>query len=476
MPVDPLHVEPALAAARSYQIDDRVVGPFRLDPDEHAAQRQTADSVRACLQQHGSAARTADAPSGRVVLTSDAPRMAQVKCGAENLWPATHTERLAMKDLSDRVNTCLSEQGGGQVKLSLDVPPPDAYSVAMADPDPGHQNVRGCLAAGRRAQLVPFVAPPALLFVRGPTTTGTVRTSFSVSTANLGRVAGVAVLVLVFTIAVTVLVGARLVRPLRALTAAAQQPSARVPVSGRDEIGALAAVLNRMSERRERAEQQRTAMVRDVAHELRTPLANIRSWLEAAEDGLAGPLTDPDLTGALLAEALQLQHIIDDLQDLAAADGGTLRLDRQPVALDDLARRAVTGHRGGAEAAGVRLLLRLDDPLTVTVDPVRIAQALGNLITNAVRYTPAGGTVTARAFADDGVAVLTVSDTGPGIAADDLPHVFDRFWRADPSRTRDTGGSGLGLAIVRQIVEAHEGTVSAASVPGHGATFTVRLP
>jgi two-component system sensor histidine kinase BaeS len=266
---------------------------------------------------------------------------------------------------------------------------------------------------------------------------------------------------------------------LRALTAAARHPTdphARVEVTGRDEIGALATAFNDLSDRRQRAEEQRQAMVRDVAHELRTPLTNIRAWLEAAEDGLAGPESDPALASALLREALQLQHMIEDLQDLAAADAGELRLRPDQVRVKDLLGQLITAHEGNADAAGITLRARtLGDPV-LTADPVRLHQALANLVSNAVRYTARGGAVTVRASEDAGDVVFEVADTGVGIAAEDLPHVFDRFWRADRSRTRDTGGSGLGLAIVRQIAEVHGGAVAVESTIGQGSRFSLRLP
>jgi two-component system sensor histidine kinase BaeS len=269
------------------------------------------------------------------------------------------------------------------------------------------------------------------------------------------------------------------VRPLRALTAAARYPAGqhpRVTVRSKDEIGVLAEAFNDLSARRERAEEQRQEMVRDVAHELRTPLTNIRAWLEASEDGLAGPGSDPALASALLREALQLQHMIDDLQDLAAADAGEMRLNREPVRVKDLLDQVATAHEGAAESAGLTLRSRtIGDPVLVA-DAVRLRQALGNLVANAVRYTASGGSVTVRAEQDGDDVVFEVADTGSGIAEADLPHVFERFWRADKSRTRDTGGSGLGLAIVRQIAELHGGGAAVESALGRGTSFTLRIP
>jgi two-component system sensor histidine kinase BaeS len=229
-----------------------------------------------------------------------------------------------------------------------------------------------------------------------------------------------------------------------------------------------------MSKRRERLEELRKAMVSDVAHELRTPLSNIRGWLEATEDGVVAP--DRALMSSLLEEALLLQHIIDDLQDLAVADAGELRLSKERVNVADLLAQVATAHRGGAEAADVTLVTRAEGEPELLTDPVRLRQAVGNLVSNAVRHTPTGGTVSLLARGEGDEVVIDVADTGSGIAAEDLPLVFERFWRVEKSRSRRTGGSGLGLPIVRKLVEAHDGSVTATSTLGKGSVFTLRLP
>ncbi len=370
------------------------------------------------------------------------------------------------------------------------------------------------MGTARSEQLGSYVASPALLFIGdegGATVPG-----FDLSPANTAKIAGAAALVLALTVGASVLAGARLVRPLHALTGAAQrmrdgEESASVPVSGDDEIARLAAAFNDMSAHRARLEEQRRAMVSDVAHELRTPLSNIRGWLEAAQDGLADP--DPAFVSSLLEEAVQLQHIIDDLQDLAAADAGVLRLHPEPVRVGELLGQVAAAHQARADTAEVTLRVETADGRVpeVAADPVRLRQAVGNLVSNAVRHTPPGGTVTLRAYGGGGGAgsrsedgdgsdsptghgseggsgsrggsafppgdvVIEVADTGTGIPADDLPYVFDRFWRAEKSRSRRTGGSGLGLAIVRKLAEAHGGTAGAASTEGEGSVFSIRLP
>ena len=215
-------------------------------------------------------------------------------------------------------------------------------------------------------------------------------------------------------------------------------------------------------------------MVSDIAHEMRTPVSNIRGWLEAVEDGVAAP--DRRLLSSLLEEATLLQHVITDLQDLAEADAGALRLHREQVYLTDLLAQVAEAHRAQADRVGVTIAVRTEADPQVDADPVRLRQAVGNLVANAVRHTPSGGRVTISASATDAEVIVSVTDTGSGISAEDLPRVFDRFWRAEKSRSRQTGGSGLGLAIVRQLTEAHGGTVSATSTPAQGSTFTLHLP
>ncbi|MEV0121305.1 HAMP domain-containing sensor histidine kinase [Streptomyces sp. NPDC050703] len=338
-----------------------------------------------------------------------------------------------------------------------------------------------CVDSARREQLGPYVSPPALLFITSQDGSRG-EPGFSLSRDNTARLAGLAAAVLAVTVAVTAFAATRLTRPLRALTTAtrrmkAGEPGDPVPATATrsaGEISQLAAAFNDMAAHRKALEEQRKAMVSDVAHELRTPLSNIRGWLEAAEDGVVE--TDPELVTSLLEEALLLQHIVDDLQDLAAADAGTLRLHKEPVRAADIAEQVAAAHQARADAAGVKLRATAFGDPWLTADPLRLRQAVGNLVSNAVRHTPEGGSVrvTCRGTAD--AVLIEVADTGTGIEAADLPHVFDRFWRADKSRTRATGGSGLGLSIVRKLVEAHDGTVTAESVPGKGSQFTVRLP
>lgn len=516
------------------RVDPRAVGPFRLPAAERTALRQIADRGVACLGESGIASDVVRTASGRPVIQvvgNDPERLEGTRCATDALDTPTATEKKALKSLNQLADACLKRQDRPSVRLKLDLswgqaseprptalvpttqpsamPSPVPTDAPASEPAPARRAtptdapsvmpgtdaspavgsseddraIASCVGTARREQLSSYVASPALLFISD--TGGTTVPGFDLSPGNTARIAGAAALVLALTVGASVLVGARLVRPLRALTGAAQrmrdgEDTAPVLVTADNEIGRLAATFNDMSAHRARLEAQRKAMVSDVAHELRTPLSNIRGWLEAAQDGVAEP--DPAFIASLHEEAVQLQHIIDDLQDLAQADAGALRLHTEPVRTEELLAQVAAAHQARAETAGVTLTVLPSPPdrpvPELTADPVRLRQAIGNLVSNAVRHTPSGGTVTLRAYGSGaGDAVLVdVSDTGTGIPAEDLAHVFDRFWRGEKSRSRRTGGSGLGLAIVRKLTEAHGGSATAVSVPGEGSVFTLRLP
>ncbi|WP_257153729.1 sensor histidine kinase [Streptomyces lunaelactis] len=499
--VDPLAADSALAPpsrqsadATADRIDPRAVGPFRLPAKERTRLRQSAVRSVDCLREYGISSDIVVAPSGRPrieVVGNDPGRIEGTRCSTDSLDEPTATEKKALTALSKLANACLSRQGRDAVQLNLELswtntPAPSAApsTPGVRGPSDDDRAVASCVGTARREQLSSYVASPALLFIGDPDS-GSVP-GFDLSPANTARIAGAAALVLALTVGASVLAATRLVRPLLALTGAAQRMKdggyadpARVPVTADNEIGRLAAAFNDMSAHRARLEEQRKAMVSDVAHELRTPLSNIRGWLEAAQDGLADP--DPAFVSSLLEEAVQLQHIIDDLQDLAQADADALRLHPEPLRIEELLGQVAAAHQAQAETAGVTLTVTGPAPGAevpeLSADPVRLRQAVGNLVSNAVRHTPPGGRVTLRAYGIDAGSVgIEVADTGSGIPAEDLPHVFDRFWRAEKSRSRRTGGSGLGLAIVRKLAEAHGGTVHVESTEGQGSVFTLRLP
>ena len=261
-------------------------------------------------------------------------------------------------------------------------------------------------------------------------------------------------------------------------TVAAGDLSVRVPARGPGQFGRLSQAFNRMIQELERADQQRRNLTADVAHELRTPLHIIQGNLEGILDDVYQPTGEH--IGATLDEARLLARLVDDLQTLSLAEAGQLPLTQEPVEVAELLADVGTSFIGQAEAAGINLQVETDaDPSsrTITGDVGRLDQVLSNLMGNALRHTPAGGTITLRAESADGRVRIIVADTGEGIPAEDIPYVFERFWRADRARSHASGaGSGLGLAIARRLVQAHGGQISVESQVGVGTTFFVELP
>ena len=265
--------------------------------------------------------------------------------------------------------------------------------------------------------------------------------------------------------------------------------TARVEVSSNDEIGKLAAQFNSMVEQleqsraqKERLEASRRELIAAVSHDLRTPLASMRAMVEALNDGV---VSDPDTISRYLRtiqnETHHLTTLIDDLFELSQIDSGALKLHLEPTSLADLVSDALESMLAQAQQKNVHLQGHVDGtPARVPLDAPRMQRVLYNLIQNAIRHTPADGTITLTVTGKPDRVELTVADTGEGISESDLPHVFDRFYRGQPARTRDSAsagpGAGLGLAIAKGIIEAHGGTISATSAQGRGAAFHVVLP
>ncbi|MCP2092448.1 two-component system, OmpR family, sensor histidine kinase BaeS [Actinosynnema pretiosum] len=482
--VDPLTVNAVLKPDGGGQIDPRAVGPFALGEKVLARLEARLEHVRRC-----SSVVVRRLPSGRpwVAESVVSPWTSAAPDGVDGADPAFPCDALgvnvpleeelpALADLEARVTGCLARTSSKQDQAVLRLLAKRDAGWYLRDEVVLEQEWSACVLASRKEQLAAHVAAPALLFLTAPT--GGEPQPIDLSTAGAARIAVTGAGILVVAGLASWGTATAVVRPVRALTAAARRMTGgdravrvREP-SG--EVGELAGAFNALSERLAEVERQRKAMVSDVAHELRTPLANITGWLEAAQDGLAEP--DPALIAMLLEEAFLLQHMVDDLRDLAQADAGALRLHREPVDAAELVAQTVAAHRVAAGAQGVRLEVACAGGLVLHGDPVRLRQVLGNLVGNAVRHTPSGGSVVVRGRGGGGVVVLEVVDTGEGLAEEDLARVFDRFWRADPSRNRATGGSGLGLAISRHLVELHGGSVTAESEPGVGSVFRVVLP
>ena len=272
----------------------------------------------------------------------------------------------------------------------------------------------------------------------------------------------------------------RLTGRLAVLAAAAEKWgrghfTSRVCVSGDDELAVLGETMNRMASRLEAQSDLRKKLTSDISHELRTPLSTIQSYLEAFRDGVLPP--DEKHLSAVLEESIRLGSLITDLQRLAEAEYSRKAAQFEQLSLNAFLAAEADRYRPFMQQKEINLVLELPDgEVTVQADRGLLNQVLANLLMNAAKYTPAGGQVRLSLTAADGEAVIAVADTGSGIAAEHLPHIFERFYRVDPSRTRATGGSGIGLAIVRELTEAMHGRVTVESTPGKGSCFRLYLP
>jgi signal transduction histidine kinase len=269
-------------------------------------------------------------------------------------------------------------------------------------------------------------------------------------------------------------------QPLRDMAAAARRMetgdyTTRVETRSRDEVGRLAAAFNRMSGELETLERSRRDLVANVSHELKTPITAIRAHLENVLDGVER--AEPATLAVMLGQVERLGRLVDQLLELSKLESGEVPLRREPVALrplvDELLSEVAVGVAGRSLELGNEVP---DDLVPVRADRERLHQVLFNLVDNAVRFTPDGGSVTVAARRDGGSVEVSVADTGIGIAAEHLPRLFERFYRADQARAREDGGTGIGLAIARSVVEAHGGTISASSEPGRGSVFRFDLP
>jgi signal transduction histidine kinase len=274
-----------------------------------------------------------------------------------------------------------------------------------------------------------------------------------------------------------------LTRPIRELTRATHAVSEgdlsqQVPVRSNDELGELAQAFNRMSSELSRSVNARKQMTADIAHELRTPLSLILGHAEAVHDGVLPPT--PENFEIIREEATRLEHLVNDLRILSLADAGELSIAPQIIEPQRLLQEVAAIYQYQTQRKNITLDLEIASPLSnIEVDPGRMTQVLTNILDNALRHTPEGGRIVLSAKDVDDQVELAIQDTGPGLKAEDLDRIFDRFYRTDSSRQRDgelPGGSGLGLAIARSIVQAHGGQLSAESEPGNGLKVMIRLP
>ncbi|MFN0072885.1 MAG: sulfatase-like hydrolase/transferase [Chloroflexota bacterium] len=285
---------------------------------------------------------------------------------------------------------------------------------------------------------------------------------------------------LLTALAISLLVARRLAMPLETLTVAVRKLEAgerttQIDASMAGEVGALADAFNSLVSSLARVEQLRSNMVNDIAHELRTPLTTLRGYVEAFRDGVADPT--PEVLETLHGELLQLTRLVDDLRDIALAEAGQLHLAPEFSSVEALVNHDVRALAVTAAVHQLRIETRISaDIPNIWVDAGRFSQVLRNLLNNAIAHTPAGGIVSLTAEYDGEDVSIHIQDSGTGIPSEDLPHIFERFYRGDRSRSRRAGGAGLGLTIAREIVVAHHGLLSVESPPNQGARFTIRLP
>ncbi len=392
------------------------------------------------------------------------PGAGRQNAGAGNGMMATMGQRLILVDAQDIVlSDTLNELNGQQI-------PPSQLTLGAP-----------IMVDNRQVGTI-MVTPNATAG------SGTLASQFltSVNQAIAGSVVAAGILALVLGAVLSIQITA----PLRQLKKAASAIAhgdlkQRVNITSHDELGELGQTFNHMAESLANAETQRQHLVADVAHELRTPLAAIQGTLEGMQDGIL-PL-DEEQIAALHTEATLLNRLVGDLRLLSLAEAGQLKLERQAVEPGDFIQQVAERLKSQANPKTVRLETEIQAGLPpVWIDSDRITQVLNNLIGNALRYTPEGGTITVQVACPPGDGSLlrvSVIDTGAGIDPENVPYVFDRFYRADKSRTRSSGGSGLGLAIVKQLVEAHGGSVQAESPifygedhQGFGTKISFTLP
>ncbi len=433
-------------AIQRYVERDRIVGELLTEHRHNPDQSHLQSEVKRLAQQSGDRIVLTD-PNGQVLADSD--------------------QRL-LGTVVDAGNT-----------LTGQVPPPNLQPVQI--PLPGPTAAQASPDAPPLPQSVPPSSITPLVAYFGASGSQSFGLSEKVLLQSLNQSLLVAALLsTALGVFLTFTLARRILTPIETLTAAAVELeqgnfSHRVPITSRDEIGVLTRAFNVMADGLVRLEELRKNMVNDVAHELRSPLTNIRGYLEALRDGVVQP--KPQIIELIYGETMLLNRLIDDLQDLAMAEAGQLSLVCQPVDLSALVIRTIDALQPALQGRRLAVQLLLpDEPLVVEADAGRLGQVLYNLLNNAIAHTPPGSSIAVGCERRERAVLVSVQDTGSGIAAEDLPFIFERFFRADRSRTRATGGVGLGLTIAKQLVERHGGRIWAESAVGRGSTFSFTLP
>lgn len=468
----------------AWSLPPNLAGVLALGPADRADLAERAAAVASCLGL--TAADVHVWPTGRPVLAAGQPDAAAgAACGLADLDAPLPDEQRALDRVTALARLCLLEAGapaGTSVVLAPE--PGDRVVLALAGPDGAVVPLQAgtprgdCVDDAFVEASSGAVAPPVDVYLTD--SRGDVRGVWDLSPGSVARIAAVSAGILALVLATAWFVGVPAVRQVRAVTRAARRLAdgdltVTVPVRGDDEVSELAAAFNTMSAELQRARDQQRRMTSDVAHELRTPLTTLRGWLEGAQDGVVP--TDRRLVDVLHGETMHLQRIAADLHTLTLAESGRLEARWDRVDLGALLADAARSAHVRAATAGMEVVVDVADGLVLTGDRERLRQVADNLLENALQHS--GGsrvTLTARRSERDAVLEVRVADDGVGVRAEDVPHLFDRFWRADRSRTRGTGGSGLGLAITRELVELHGGTIEVTSTPGRGTELVVTLP
>ena len=460
------------------RLHEGISGPFLLDEAQREQLTRQASTVVECLGD--AVVDTAVWGSGRPVVTGydDAP-----DCGRAALNSPLPSEKVALDDVRDRMNACLLAAGAAPVAdVELDLSPSHAPSHLTlrsipAGGDTADDTIDDCLLQARSAQAAATTAPAVHLVITDER--GNERGLLDASPGSIARTAVVVAMLLALLAAAAALIIVPTLRSARRLEAAVDRFSAgdreaRTGLRARDDLADVGAAFDRMSAEIAGHEASRRRLLGDIAHELRSPLTNIRGWVEAADDGLG--LDDAELRRLVLDEAGRMERITGDLQLLALAESGDLLLERTACDASGIVGELFEAHRARAATAGITLTVATPAALPLVTDPARLRQVLDNLLANALRHTPTGGHVALEAEASDGRVRIAVVDDGEGIAPADLPRVFDRLWRGEPSRVRIGESTGLGLSIARGLAEALDGTLDVQSVLGEGSRFELSLP
>ncbi|MCC7446251.1 MAG: HAMP domain-containing histidine kinase [Anaerolineae bacterium] len=373
-----------------------------------------------------------------------------------------------------------------QPRDRFDGPPPirfiltDASNTIIIDAPPYHMG--DVLTDDQLARGTPITVNGkkvgTVLFAQGSPTLNPFEQRFLAQT-NTGILIG-AIGAALIALLVGIVLTRHFMRPLTDLTLALRamqkgQLEQEVPVRSQDELGELTQAFNHMSKDLARANYLRRQMTADIAHDLRTPLTVISGYLEGMQDGTLKPT--PTRLETMNREVIRLKRLVEDLRTLSLADAGELKLAIRPTPVDALLHEVAESFQPLFDEQALQLTVQIEPELPlVHIDQERMRQVLDNVVSNAMRYTSAGGSITLRAYRANGTVQLSVQDTGAGIPADKLPYIFERMYRVDVSRNGNDDESGLGLAIVRSIVEAHGATVAAQSEVGKGTTITVAIP